>query len=54
MYTYMLKNLNGEHLETFKTAQEKAASEGRTMRFVLLELLRGWVRGTYHLGARLK
>ena len=50
----MLKNLKDDHLAVFNAAREKARDEGRTMRFVILELLRGWAQGTYHLGARLK
>jgi len=49
----MLKTLEGQQLEIFQAAQQKAANEGRTMKWVILGLLHGWaVKGIYHLGAK--
>lgn len=47
----MIKNLEGPTEDLWKRAQDKAASEGRTMKWVVLALLAGWVKGIYHLGA---
>lgn len=53
-HAFMLKNLRGEPLEVFRAAQQRAAGEGRTLKFVILQLLRGWVAGYYQLGAAKK
>lgn len=50
-YAFMIKNLEGPTEDLWKRAQDKAASEGRTMKWVVLALLAGWVKGIYHLGA---
>lgn len=49
--SYMLKNLDNDDLAAFDAARQKARDEGRTMRWVILELLKGWAKGTYMLGA---
>ena len=52
VYSFMLKNLEGQQLEIFQAAQQKAADQGRTMKWVILSLLHGWVKGIYMLGAK--
>ena len=52
MYSFMLKNLEGAQLEVFQQAQQKAADQGRTMKWVIMSLIHGWVRGIYVLGAK--
>jgi len=52
VYSFMLKNLEGAQLEVFQQAQQKAADQGRTMKWVILSLLHGWVKGIYMLGAK--
>jgi hypothetical protein len=50
-YAFMLKGLEGDTLALWERAQTKAANEGRTMKWVILALVAGWVKGIYHLGA---
>lgn len=53
IYTFMLKVKTADtpSMTIMDQAREKAESEGRTLRYVVLQLLRGWVAGYYQLGA---
>lgn len=53
IYTFMLKIKTADtpSMTIMDEARAKAESEGRTLRYVVLQLLRGWVAGYYQLGA---
>jgi len=53
-YTFMMKHFDGDALAIMRDAQAKAKGEGRAMKFVVLQLLKGWVAGYYQLGAAKK